>query len=93
MFASRSIRFPALVHRKLALLVVLVAAGAFLLTRDAFAIDGNYSSPYASQWDSRNAVARVPDETLLGMLLLVVNFLLATICVLRNRFRRGRQPT
>ena len=92
MFALRSFSFLALVHRKLVPLVVLVAAGVLVLTGDAFAIDGNYSSPYASQWDSRNAAARLPDETLLGMLLLVVNFLLATIFGLRNRFRRKRQP-
>ena len=93
MFAVRSISFPALAHRGLLPLVILVSAGALSLTGDAFAIDGNYSSPYASQWDSRNSVARIPDTTLLGMLLLVVNFLLATIYGLRSRFRRGRQPT
>ena len=81
----------AVFRRKLLWLVFLLAAGVLLLTGDAFAIDGNYSSPYASQWDSRNSAARIPDETLLGMLVLLVNSLLATIYILRDRFRRRRQ--
>ena len=68
MFTSRSISL-------LLLLVALVTACALLLSGDAFAIDGNYSSPYASQWDSRNSAAQIPDATLLGMLLLTVNIL------------------
>lgn len=71
-------------------LLLLVASAGILLTGDAFAIDGNYSSPYASQWDSRNSAAKISDETLLGMVLLMLNTVLTAFYAVRHRIRRRR---
>ena len=68
---------------RIASLVVLL-----LLAGSALAIDGNYSSPYASQWDSRGAVATISDEALLGALLLVANALVTAFYALRARRKR-----
>jgi hypothetical protein len=59
-------------------LAIVVAVG-LLIAGEANAVDGNYSSPYASQWDTRGAGAAVPNETIVGALLLVLNTLAATI--------------
>lgn len=64
-------------------LVGLFAARAVL------AVDGNYSSPYASQWDSRMATASISDEAVIGGLLILLN--LATIAILLLRDRRRRK--
>lgn len=61
-----------------------------LIGAEAFAIDGNYSSPYASQYDSRSTGAMLSTESLVGMLLLVANFSLAGFFAMRER-RRGRR--
>ena len=71
--------------------LVIVAVAGLLMFGVANAIDGNYSSPYASQWDTRSAGASIPDETFLGMLLLMVNICLAAFFVLRDRLRRRRR--
>lgn len=68
---------------------VFVAVVALVGAELAFAIDGNYASPYASQYDSRSAASAIPNETWLGMLLLLVNGLLVTFYALRSR-RRSR---
>lgn len=62
-----------------------------LIGIEASAIDGNYSSPYASQWDTRSVGATIPDETLLGMLLLTLNACAAAFFLLRDTLRRRRQ--
>jgi hypothetical protein len=55
----------------------------------AFAIDGNYSSPYASQYDSRSPVATIPDETWLGVLSLLLNGSAAAFYAVRHRRKRA----
>lgn len=74
------------------MLAIVVAVG-LLIAGEANAVDGNYSSPYASQWDTRGAGAAVPNETIVGALLLVLNTLAATIFSLRDRRRRRRQAS
>lgn len=69
---------------------VLVALGAMLAGADALAIDGNYSSPYASQYDNRSTVAMLSGEALAGMAWLGANLLLAGFFALRARSRRCR---
>lgn len=64
---------------------------SFIFCADAVAIDGNYSSPYASQYDSRSIGARIPNETLVGVLLLMFNVLAVAYFTLRDKFRRRRQ--
>ena len=71
-------------------LLLLVGSAGILLAGDAVAIDGNYSSPYASQWDSRNSVAKISDETLLGIILLLLNAVITTFYAVRHRIRRRR---
>ncbi len=77
-------------------LVGLVCMGLFVLTAgllisaDAVAIDGNYASPYASQYDTRAMTATIPNETLLGILLLLINLCAATFFALRDNIRRRR---
>lgn len=71
-------------------MLLLVGTAGILLTGDALAIDGDYSSPYASQWDSRGSVAQVSDETLLGIVLLLVNTVLTGFYAARYRIRRRR---
>lgn len=66
---------------------LIVAAVALIGAEVAFAIDGNYASPYASQYDSRSAAIAIPNETWLGMLLLLGNGLLVTFYALRSRRR------
>lgn len=68
--------------------VLLVIVGGILMLGDALAIDGNYSAPYASQWDSRRQVAALPLETLFGALLIVFNLLAAGIIFIRGRKRQ-----
>ena len=75
------------------LAVAVVLAMSLLLLADANAVDGNYISPYGSQWDTRSKGVSVPDETLLGMLLLTLNLIAATIFYLKDRLRRSRRPT
>lgn len=70
---------------------MFVAAVALIGAEVAFAIDGNYASPYASQYDSRSAAIAIPSETWLGMLLLLVNGLLVAFYALRSR-RIRRSP-
>ena len=70
--------------------LLLCASAILLLAANALAIDGNYSSPYASQWDTRGAVATISDETLLGVLLLVVNALVTSFYALRFRRKRNK---
>lgn len=69
-------------------MLAIVAICFLLFGADAFAIDGNYSSPYASQYDSRSAGAMLSTESLAGMLLLVANLLLAVYFAIRERRRR-----
>lgn len=68
--------------------LLLVATAGLLLAASALAIDGNYSSPYASQWDTRGTVATISDETLLGALLLLVNAFVTSFYALRHRLKR-----
>lgn len=68
---------------------ILVIVG-LLLVQDASAVDGNYSSPYASQWNNRNSAVSIPDETLLGVLLVLLNLVAATFFYLRDKLRRPR---
>ncbi len=72
-------------------LSLLVAAVAIIGSDFAHAIDGNYTSPYASQYDSRSAAATIPNTTLLGMLLLIVNALAGAFYAIRHRLGRRRQ--
>lgn len=64
-----------------------VAACGLLIGGDVLAIDGNYASPYASQYDTRDAAATVSNAALLGMLLAVINALTAGLYALRSRRR------
>ena len=66
---------------------VFVAAVVFVGADVAFAIDGNYASPYASQYDARSTSATIPIGTWLGLLLLVVNLATAVVVTLRHRRR------
>lgn len=95
MFSFRSeLQFSRCVGSRPALLpVVLWAALALLAANAAHAIDGNYASPYASQWDTRSTAAMLPDETLLGLLLLALNVLAALFFFFRDRRRRRRQSS
>ena len=70
--------------------LAIVAICALLIGADAYAIDGNYSSPYASQYDNRSAGAMLSTESLIGMLLLVANLVLAGFFAIRERRRRCR---
>jgi len=70
---------------------VLLIIG-LLLAQHAVAVDGNYSSPYASQWDNRSSAASIPDATLLGVLLVFLNLVAATFFFLRDMLRRRRSP-
>ena len=88
MIALRSTSHLAPAANSAVLLATLVAVCTLLVSIDAFAIDGNYSSPYASQWDSRNTAARLPGETFLGLFLFALNSVLIGFFYLRNRFRR-----
>ncbi len=58
-----------------------------MLASSALAIDGNYASPYASQWDSRSAGLSIPGFTWLGFFFLLVNGLAAFGYALRHRLR------
>ena len=69
------------------LLVVVVLAGA-LTFGDAGAVDGNYVSPYQTQWDSRSSAASLPLESLFGGLLLSLNVLAVLVLTIRNRRRQ-----
>ena len=69
------------------MIVVLISLGLFG-NIDANAIDGNYSSPYASQYDTRSVGATIPNATLLGALLVTLNACVATFFVLRDKLRR-----
>ena len=71
-------------------LSLLVLAVAVIGSELAHAIDGNYTSPYASQYDSRSTAVAIPNQTWIGMLLLVLNGLLAAFYALR--FRRRQRP-
>ncbi len=75
------------------LTLTIIAAIVLLAAAQAIAIDGNYASPYASQWDTRSAVATLPDETLIGLLLLALNFFAAAYFHCREVIRRRRQST
>ncbi|MDH3350423.1 MAG: hypothetical protein OEM60_12075 [Gammaproteobacteria bacterium] len=75
------------------LVIAVILAMSLLMLADANAVDGNYVSPYGSQWDTRSKGASVPDETLLGMLLLTLNLIAATIFYVKDRLRRSRRPT
>lgn len=77
---------------RIASLVVplLIAFVGLLFAGDALAIDGNYSSPYASQWDTRGPVATISDEALLGVLLLLVNALITSFYALRHRLKQHK---
>lgn len=72
-------------------LCLLVAAIAVIGAEFALAIDGNYASPYASQYDSRSTAVMISDEAWVGIFLLLVNGLLAVFYALRHRWRQ-RQP-
>lgn len=67
------------------------AAFGVLICADAVAIDGNYSSPYASQYDTRSVGARIPNETLLGVLLLMLNILAVAYFALCNKIKNRGQ--
>lgn len=67
---------------------LVVAAIALIGTEFAFAIDGNYASPYASQYDSRGTAVAIPNETWIGMLLFLANGLVAAFYALRYRRRK-----
>lgn len=68
---------------------VVVAAAILVFPGPAArAVDGNYASPYASQYDTRSTGASIPDITWLGLLLLVVNITAASGFALRSRRRR-----
>ena len=82
-------RYDWLRSRALIAPAILVIVG-LLLVQDASAVDGNYSSPYASQWDNRSSAVSIPDETLLGMLLVFLNIIAATFFYLRDKLRRPR---
>lgn len=74
---------------------VAVATGMIMIIAlfcgaDTLAIDGNYSSPYASQWDTRAGRAPLPDATLAGMLLVGVNLLLIAFYSVQSRRRQKR---
>lgn len=69
-------------------LCLVVAAIALTGAELAFAIDGNYASPYASQYDSRGTAVTIPNETWIGVLLLIANGLLAAFYALRYRRRQ-----
>ena len=71
-------------------LCLFVAVVALIGTEFAFAIDGNYASPYASQYDSRSTAVRIPNETWIGMLLFLANAILAAFYALRYRRRKRR---
>ena len=77
-------------YGRTALLLVFAAAG-ILLMGEVFAIDGNYSSPYASQWDSRDSAATISDETLLGIILLMLNTVVTAYYAVRYRIRHSRK--
>lgn len=77
-------------HRFRVVACVLVALGVLLVGADALAIDGNYSSPYASQYDNRSTVAMLSGEALAGMAWLTGNLLLAGFFALRARSRLRR---
>lgn len=74
-------------------LLLIVVAAFLLLAGDALAIDGNYSSPYASQWDARSSVVKISDETLLGMILLIVNGALTVFFAVRHRVTNRNNAT
>jgi hypothetical protein len=69
----------------------LALCAGLLFVNDAQAIDGNYSSPYASQYDSRSTAATIPNETWLGILMLLLNLSLAAVFVVRKRWRQAQQ--
>lgn len=71
-------------------LYLLMPVFALLLqSGEVLAVDGNYASPYASQYDSRSTGASVPGITWLGLLLLFVNATAAAVFAFRHR-RRDR---
>ena len=72
-------------------MIVVVITLELLLRNDANAIDGNYSSPYASQYDTRSVGATIPNATLLGGLLLTLNVCIVAFFVVRDRLRRRRK--
>jgi hypothetical protein len=73
--------------------LAIIGIFGMLMAGDANAVDGNYSSPYASQWDTSSAGASVPNATIAGALLLVLNTTAAAIYVLRDKRRRRRQAS
>jgi hypothetical protein len=69
------------------LFAVLVLVGV-LTFGDAGAVDGNYVSPYQTQWDSSSSAASLPLETLFGGFLLSLNVLAVLVFTIRNRRRQ-----
>lgn len=74
----------------LILMSVVMVAG-ILFTRDAAAIDGNYWSPYATQWSARSVGVSIPNETLVGMLLVMLNVAVAGTYFVRDKLRLRRR--
>lgn len=65
----------------------VIVVGA-MFSGDAFAVDGNYSSPYATQWSDRSVRVSIPDETFVGMLLVIANLVVAGGYSIRDKLRR-----
>lgn len=65
--------------------VLLLVAALLFFALDANAVDGNYSSPYGSQYDTRSTSANLPNATLAGTVLVMLNFTVAVFYALRNR--------
>jgi hypothetical protein len=69
-------------------LIIILIAGVLALG-DALAVDGNYITPYGSQWDdnpSRGVTYSL--DTLFGAFLLLLNVLGAGILFIRDRRRQ-----
>ncbi|NNC78111.1 MAG: hypothetical protein HKN77_09130 [Woeseiaceae bacterium] len=68
--------------------VLSLVAALLFFALDANAVDGNYSSPYGSQYDTRSTSASLPDATLAGTVLVILNFAVAVFYSLRNRVHK-----
>lgn len=56
-----------------------------LLPEATLAVDGDYASPYASQWTRQGSVAALSNEALAGAALLLVNLPAALRAAIRAR--------
>ena len=68
---------------------LLLIAALLFFALDANAVDGNYSSPYGSQYDTRRTSANLPNAAIVGTVLVVFNFAVAAFYSLRNRTEKG----